>query len=273
MHHITTPDKTTLYLKDWGSGPPVILLHGWPLTADSWDDQAVVLAGSGFRVLAYDRRGFGRSSQPWGGYDYDNLADDLACVIQQTGVENATLVGFSMGGGEVARYMSRHGGKGIAKAALIASIVPGVLQSDDNPHGAPQSAFDERDEQLRIDRAHYFQGFFKKFFGVDLLSHPVSDAVLDWAQTQALQASLRATQECAHSIATTDFRADLAHFNVPTLIVHGTADANVPIAAAAQRAHAAIAPSTLITYDGAPHGLFATHKERLSRDLLEFVRR
>ena len=139
MHHITTPDKTTLYVKDWGAGEPVILLSGWPLSADSWDDQAMVIAGSGYRVIAYDRRGFGRSSQPWGGYDYDTLADDLASVIQQTGAENATVVGFSMGGGEVARYMSRHGGRSVAKAALISSVVPCMLKSPDNPEGTEQA--------------------------------------------------------------------------------------------------------------------------------------
>ena len=273
MHHVTTADKTTLYLKDWGSGPPVILLAGWPLSADSWDDQALVLAGSGFRVLAYDRRGFGRSSQPWGGYDYDTLSDDLATVIRQTGVENATLVGFSMGGGEVARYMSRHGGHGIAKAALVSSIVPYLLKTDSNPAGVAQSAFDDRMAQLREDRARLFPDFFKTFFGVSLLSQPVSSEVIDWARNQAMQASLRATLECVQAFSSTDFRGELASFNLPTLIIHGTADANVPIDASARAAHAGIAQSTLIEYDGAPHGLFATHKERLSRDLLDFVRR
>lgn len=273
MHHVTTADKTTLYLKDWGAGRPVILLSGWPLTADSWDDQAMVIAGSGYRVIAYDRRGFGRSSQPWGGYDYNTLADDLATVIQQTGVEDATLVGFSMGGGEVARYMSRHGGKSVVKAALVASIVPCMLQSDENPEGVEQAVFDGMAQQMRNDRAQFFHGFFKDFFGVGMLSHPVSDELITWARSQAMQASLRATLECAKSFATTDFRADLAAFRVPTLIIHGTADETVPIAASARAAHAGIAQSTLIEYESAPHGLFATHKHRLSEDLLTFIRR
>ena len=272
MHHVTTPDKTTLYLKDWGAGKPVILLSGWPLTADSWDDQAMVLAGSGYRVIAYDRRGFGRSSQPFGGYDYDTLSDDLATVIQQTGVQDAVLVGFSMGGGEVARYLSRHGGRSVAKAALISSIVPCMLKSASNPHGTEEAVFEAMAARMRADRAQFFAGFFKDFFGVGMLSHPVSSELIDWARSQALQASLRATLECAKSFSSTDFRGDLKAFRVPTLIIHGTADKTVPIDASARAAHRAIAQSTLIEYDGAPHGLFATEKQRLAADLLAFVR-
>jgi len=273
MHHVTTPDKTTLYVKDWGAGRPVILLSGWPLSADSWDDQAMVIAGSGYRVIAYDRRGFGRSSQPWGGYDYDTLADDLAAVIQQTGAVDATLVGFSMGGGEVARYMSRHGGKSVVKAALISSVVPCMMKSADNPEGTAQSVFDGMASQMRDDRAQFFGSFFKDFFGVGLLTHPVSAELIEWARSQAMQASLRATLECAKAFATTDFRGDLPAFTVPTLIIHGSADKTVPIAASAWAAHAGIAQSTLVEYEGAPHGLFATEKHRLSEDLLTFIRR
>ena len=272
MNHVTMPDKTTLYLKDWGAGQPVILLSGWPLSADSWDDQAMVLAGSGYRVIAYDRRGFGRSSQPFGGYDYDTLSDDLATVIQQTGAQDAVLVGFSMGGGEVARYMSRHAGRSVAKAALVASVVPCMLKSSSNPEGTEAAVFENMAACIREDRAHFFAGFFKDFFGVGLLTHPVSTEIIDWARGQAMQASLRATLECAKAFATTDFRDDLAAFRVPTLLIHGTADKTVPIAPAARAAHRAIAQSTLIEYDGAPHGLFATDKQRLSEDLLSFVR-
>ena len=273
MNHVTMPDKTTLYLKDWGAGKPVILLSGWPLSADSWDDQAVVIAGSGYRVIAYDRRGFGRSSQPWGGYDYDTLADDVATVIQQTGAKDAVLIGFSMGGGEVARYMSRHGGRQVIKAALVSSVVPGMLRSDDNPQGTDQDVFDDMASRIRDDRAQFFAGFFKDFFGVGMLSRPVSAELIDWARGQAMQASLRATLECAKSFSTTDFRGDLEAFRVPTLIIHGTADKTVPIAASARAAHDGIAQSTLLEYDGAPHGLFATEKHRLSEDLISFVRR
>ena len=273
MNHVTMTDKTTLYLKDWGAGQAVILLAGWPLSADSWDDQAMVLAGSGYRVLAYDRRGFGRSSQPFGGYDYDTLADDLASVIQQTGAQDAVLVGFSMGGGEVARYMSRHGGRSVAKTALVSSVVPCMLKSADNPLGTEQAVFDGMAQQMRTDRAQFFAGFFKDFFGVGMLSHPVSAELIEWARGQAMQASLRATLECAKAFSTTDFRGDLKAFNVPTLIVHGSADKTVPIGASGHAAQAGIAQSLLVEYEGAPHGLFATHKDRLSEDLLSFVRR
>jgi non-heme chloroperoxidase len=272
MHHVTMPDKTTLYLKDWGAGKPVILLAGWPFSADSWDDLALVLAGSGYRVIAYDRRGFGRSSQPWSGYDYDTLSDDLATVIQQTGVQDAVLIGFSMGGGEVARYMSRHGGKSVIKTALVSSVVPRMLKSEDNPDGTEQAVFNTMVSRLREDRAQFFTGFFKDFFGVGVLSHPVSSELIDWARGQAMQASLRATLECVKAFSTTDFRPDLEAFQVPTLILHGTADKTVPIAASAKAAYTGILKSSLIEYEGAPHGLFATHKHRLSEDLLEFIR-
>ena len=272
MTTITTTDKTTLYIKDWGSGPPVILMHGWPLSADSWDDQAMAIAAAGCRAIAYDRRGFGRSSQPWSGYDYDTLADDLATVIETTGARDATLVGFSMGGGEVARYMSRHGGKSVIKAALISSVVPYMLKTSDNPAGTEQSKFDQMAQAIKEDRAKFFTGFFKDFFGVSLLSNPVSAELLEWARQVSMQASLKATLECAKSFATTDFRPDLAAFKVPTLIIHGTADLTVPNEASAHAAAKGIANSKLLEYDAAPHGLFATEKARLTRDLLAFLR-
>ncbi len=271
MNHVTTTDRTRLYVKDWGSGKPVILLSGWPFGADSWDDQAMALADSGCRVIAYDRRGFGRSSQPWSGYDFDTLSDDLATVIQQTGVHEATLVGYSMGGGEVARYLSRHAGRSVRKVVLVASVLPCMLKSASNPLGTELADFDAMATQLRADRAQFFAGFFKDFFGVGLLSQPVSTELIAWACGQGLQAGLRATLECVRAFATTDFRPELPAFQVPTLIIHGSADKIVPIAAAGQAAHAGIAGSTLIQYEGEPHGLFATAKDRLSADLLAFV--
>ena len=272
MNYVTTTDNTKLFVKDWGSGRPVILMSGWPLSADSWDDQAMAIAESGYRTIAYDRRGFGRSSQPWGGYDYNTLADDLAAVIEQTGAKDAVIIGFSMGGGEVARYLSRHGGQSVVKAALIASVVPFMLKTGDNPDGTEQEVFAKMTEAMKEDRAKFFAGFFKDFFGVGIISHPVSDALLQSAWNVAMQASLKATLECAKSFSSTDFRGDLAAFNVPTLIIHGTADKTVPIAASARAAAKGIAQSTLIEYDGAPHGLFATEKQRLTADLLDFIR-
>jgi non-heme chloroperoxidase len=271
MGYITTRDDTKLYVKDWGTGRPVILMHGWPLSADSWDDQAVAIAEAGFRAIAYDRRGFGRSDQPWGGYDYDTLADDLAAVIEETAARDATIVGFSMGGGEVARYMSRHGGKNVAQAVLVSSVVPYMLRTADNPEGVPQATFDQMTEGMKQDRAHFFAGFFKDFYGVGLVSQPVSDEVLEWSRNVSMQAGLKATLDCAEAFATTDFRPDLAAFSVPTLIIHGTADQTVPIDATGREAARGIPQAKLIEYDGAPHGLFATHKERLTKDLLAFL--
>jgi non-heme chloroperoxidase len=271
MTTIKTNDGTPLYVKDWGSGRPVILLHGWPLSSDSWDDQAMALADAGYRAIAYDRRGFGRSGQPWTGYDYDTLTDDLATVIEQTGATDATLVGFSMGGGEVARYMSRHGGKGVVKAALISSVVPFMLKTSDNPDGVDPSVFEEMTKGMKEDRAKFFDTFMKDFFGVSLISHPVSGELVEWARSQSMMAGLKPTLACANAFATTDFRPDLASFEVPTLIIHGTSDKTVPIDAAGRAAARGIANSTLIEYDGAPHGLFATEKTRFTQDLLRFV--
>ena len=163
MKYVTTADQTKLYVKEWGSGRPVILIHGWPLSSDSWDDQAMAIADAGMRAISYDRRGFGRSSQPWTGYDYDTLADDLAAVIEQTGATDATLVGFSMGGGEIARYMSRHGGKSVIKAALVASVVPFMLKTPDNPHGTDQAVFDGMTKAIKEDRAKFFGSFMTRF--------------------------------------------------------------------------------------------------------------
>lgn len=271
MTFITTKDDTKLYVKDWGTGRPVILMHGWPLSADSWDDQAMALADAGFRAISYDRRGFGRSGQPWGGYDYDTLSDDLAAVIEQTGAADAALVGFSMGGGEVARYMSRHGGKNVSQAGLISSVVPYMLKTADNPNGTDRTTFDQMTAAMKEDRAKFFSGFFNDFYGVGLVSSPVSDELLEASRNTAMQASLKATLACAKAFATTDFRPDLAAITVPTLIIHGTDDKTVPIDASGRAAAKGIAHAKLIEYDGAPHGLFATHKDRLTADLLSFL--
>jgi non-heme chloroperoxidase len=272
MPLIRTADETDLYVKDWGRGRPVILIHGWPLSADSWDDQAMAIADAGYRAIAYDRRGFGRSSQPFGGYDYDTLADDLKAVLDHTGASDATLVGFSMGGGEVARYLSRHAARGVAQAVLVASVVPCMLKTPDNPAGVDAAVFDEMTKGMREDRAKFFSAFFKDFFGVGMLTNPVSTELLDWARSVSMQASLKATLGCAKAFATTDFRPDLAAFEVPTLVLHGTADKTVPIDPTGRAAAKAIKHAKLIEYDGAPHGLFATHKTRLTDDLLAFLR-
>ena len=272
MSYVTTKDGFKLYVKDWGTGRPVVMTHGWPLSADSFDDLSMAIADAGMRAISYDRRGFGRSDQPWSGYDYDTLADDLAAVMEQTMAQDATLVGFSMGGGEVARYLSRHGGKQVKQAVLIASVVPYMLKTSDNPEGVDPSVFDEMTQAMKDDRAKFWLGFFKHFFGVGLVTSPVSNEVIDWARSVSMQAGLKPTLACAKAFATTDFRGDLASFKVPTLIIHGTADKTVPIDTAGRKAAQGIPHAKLIEYDGAPHGLFASHKNKLIADVLEFLK-
>ncbi|MFM2371242.1 MAG: hypothetical protein RIS85_964, partial [Pseudomonadota bacterium] len=267
-----TRDGTNLYAKVWGDGPPVVLIHGWPLSGDSWDPISHALAEAGFRAIVYDRRGFGRSEQPSGGYDYDTFADDLADVMAATGAtNNAALIGFSMGGGEIARYLSRHDGHGVTRVALISSVVPYMAKAADNPDGVSQSTFTEMSEGILADRAKFFTGFFKDFFGLGWLTHPVSDEVLQLAWITAMQAGLRPTLAAAQAFATTDFRPDLPYFRMPTLIVHGTSDKTVPIEATGRAVARGVPHATLLEYDGEPHGLFATQTERLKHDLLDFL--
>jgi pimeloyl-ACP methyl ester carboxylesterase len=271
MNHIRTADDVKLRVKDWGHGRAVVMMHGWPLSSDTFDDVGIAIANGGMRAIAYDRRGFGRSQQPWDGYDYDTLADDLAAVIDQSKAQDVTLLGFSMGGGEVARYLTRHGASKIRQAVLIASIVPYMLKTANNPHGVEQSVFDGMAKSIVTDRAAFWPPFFKSFYGVSAMTQPVSQEVLDWSCDVSMQASLRATLECAKSFATTDLRGDLGSFTVPTLIIHGSADQTVPIDASARAAAKAISGSTLIEYDGAPHGLLASHKSRVIGDVMAFL--
>ena len=273
MPFLTTPDGTDIFYNDWGSGRPVVLIHGWPLDSDMWEYQAGVLASSGYRVIAYDRRGFGRSSQPWSGYDYDTLADDLKAVLDGLDLHQATLVGFSMGGGEVARYMSRHGGARVAQTVLIGAVVPFLLKTDDNPDGVDQTVFDEILAGLRKDRPSFLASFGKQFFGAGVLSSPVSSELLQWTLILALRGSAKATLDCVTAFAATDFRNDLLAFHVPTLIIHGDADATVPIDKSGKLAATMIANSEFRAYEGAPHGLFYTERDRLNQDLLTFLGR
>lgn len=264
-------DGTRLYYKDWGKGRPVVLLHGWPLTGDTFDDVAITLADQGFRSIVPDRRGFGRSDQPWTGYDYDTFADDVAAILDDAGIsEPVALVGFSMGGGEVARFQTKYPGRTSA-AVLIAAVVPYMLQTGDNPNGVPQAIFDEMTAGMKKDREHFFTGFFKEFYGVGALSSPVSDEVLMNSWRQSMLAGLHPTLAAAKAFASTDFRPDLASFTSPTLIIHGTDDKTVPIDATARESAKAIPNARLIEYDGSAHGLFASDKERLIGDLVGFL--
>jgi len=272
MASITTRNGVELYVKDWGTGRPVLLLHGWPLSADSFDDLGMALAQAGFRAIAYDRRGFGRSGQPWAGYDYDTLATDLADVIEKTGARGAALVGFSMGGGEVVRYLSRFRDHTATQAVLIGSVVPFMLQTPDNPKGVPQAVFDQMRQAIAEDRAAFWAGFFPQFYGTGLLKGRVSQELIDWSANVAMQASLKATLDCVTAFSSTDFRPDLPAVTVPTLIIHGTADATVPIDVSSRQAAAGIAGSVLKEYDGGPHGLLASHKDQIRDDVLAFLR-
>ncbi|QDA61155.1 alpha/beta fold hydrolase [Hymenobacter jejuensis] len=260
-----------LFYEDWGQGAPVVLIHGWPLDHTMWEHQMMELPKHGLRVVAYDRRGFGKSSRPWESYDYDTLADDLKAVLDTLDLQNVTLVGFSMGGGEVARYMSRHGGARVSKVAFISAVPPYLLKTSDNPTGVDKSVFDEMLAGIQKDRFDFLSGFGKQFFNVSMISHPVSQAVLDWSQTVTSLASPKATYDCAVSFATTDFRQDLATIKVPTLIVHGDADQTVPIEASGAQTAKHLPHAQYLVYSGAPHGLFFTDKDRLSQDLLAFA--
>lgn len=272
MPMIETRDGTRLYAKIWGDGRPVILIHGWPLSGDSWDPVSNALAENGFKAIAYDRRGFGRSDQPSGGYDYDTFADDLAAVIDQCAdSDQVALVGFSMGGGEIARYLSRHGSSRVNRVALVSSVVPYMPRTDDNPDGVPQEVFAQMEEGMRADRAHFFSGFFKDFYGVGFIDRPVSEEVLRLSWTSAMMAGLRPTLLSAKAFATTDFRPDLAAFTMPTLVIHGTADKTVPIAVTARKVAEAVRQAELVEYEGEAHGVFATQTERLIADLLSFL--
>ncbi len=258
---------------DLGTGPhTVVLIHGWPASYRMWEYQLNELPRHGLRVVAYTRRGFGLSDQPWDGYDYDTMATDLKAVLDELDLQNVTLVGFSMGGGEVARYMARYGGARVKKVVLLSSVTPYLLQTADNPNGAPQSVFDGMVEKIKADRPAFLADFGKTFFGVGLISHPVSPPTLDWMQTMCLQGSPRATEMCARAFSETDFRQDLESLHgVPILIIHGSEDATVPPAVSGDRTAQLLPDAKHVVYEGAPHGLFVTEKDRLNQDLIAFA--
>jgi non-heme chloroperoxidase len=254
-----------------GSLPTVVLIHGWPLSHEMWDYQLAELPKHNLRVVAYDRRGFGKSSQTWDGYDYDTLADDLKAVLDTLDLHNVILVGFSMGGGEVARYMSRYNGARVAKVAFVSAVTPYLLKGDNNPDGVDKDTFDTMVETIDKDRADFLQTFGKQFYGVSLISHPVSQAHLDGDFARAYVASHKATVDCVRSFSETDFRNDLTQIHVPVLVIHGDADKTVPIESSGELTASALPNAHYLVYDGAPHGLFVTEKDRLNDDLLSFI--
>jgi non-heme chloroperoxidase len=273
MNTITTKDGTSLYYKDWGAGKPVVFSHGWPLSSDSWEAQMLFLAEHGFRCIAHDRRGHGRSSQPWAGNDMNTYADDLATVLETLGVEGATLVGFSTGGGEVARYIGRHGTKRVAKAALISAIPPLMLKTAQNPHGTPLEVFDGLRAGSLADRSKLYRDLASgPFFGFNRAGAKPSQGMIDSFWLQGMQAGHKNTFDCIKAFSETDLTEDLKEFDVPTLVVHGDDDQIVPIAASAQLSSKLVKNATLKIYKGAPHGLADTHKTQLNEDLLAFVR-
>jgi non-heme chloroperoxidase len=271
MEFLTTTDKTKIFYRDIGEGKPVILIHGWPVNADMWEYQTSALLRKGFRVISYDRRGFGRSSHPARGFDYNQLADDLNALINHLEIQKVSLIGFSMGGGEIARYLTRHGSEKISRVALVSSVVPFMLKTDSNPDGVPEEKFQEIVDGLAQDRPHFLANFAQSFYGNHLLKSAVSNEILTWTSFMAFAASPLATQESVWSFGKTDFRPDLKSFTIPTLIIHGTADVTVPMKTAGAAAAKGIPNAIFKPYEGAPHGLFVTHKEQLTQDLLEFL--
>ena len=273
MSMITTHDGTQIYYKDWGTGQPVVFSHGWPLSADSWEAQMLFLASHGYRCIAHDRRGHGRSSQPWNGNEMDTHADDLSGLIEKLDLKGAMLIGFSAGGGEVARYIGRHGTKRVAKAALIAAVPPLMLKTTANPGGLPIEAFDKIRQASLADRSQLYKDLARgPFFGANRPGAKVSQGMMDSFWLQGMQAGHKNTFDCIKAFSETDFTEDLKKFGVPTLIIHGDDDQIVPIAAAGLHSAKLVKHATLKIYAGAPHGLADTHKDQLNADLLAFLK-
>jgi non-heme chloroperoxidase len=273
MNTMTTKDGTEIYFKDWGKGEPIVFCHGWPLNSDSWESQMFFLASNGYRCIAHDRRGHGRSSQPWEGNDMDTYADDLAALLDKLDVNKAVLVGFSTGGGEVARYIGRHGSKRVAKAVLVSSVPPLMLKTPANPGGLPIEVFDSFRSALLANRAQFFKDVPSgPFFGFNRPGAKVSQGMIDSWWMQGMMCGHKNVHDCIKAFSESDFTEDLKRFDVPTLVIHGDDDQVVPIGAAGRASAKLVKGAKLIVYPGAPHGLTDTHKEKLNADLLTFIK-
>ena len=273
MSVLTTKDGTQIYYKDWGGGQPVVFSHGWPLSSDSWESQMLFLASHGYRCIAHDRRGHGRSSQPWNGNDMNTYADDLAQIIESLDLKDVMLTGFSAGGGEVARYIGRQGTQRVARIALIAAVPPLMLQTASNPGGLPIKVFDDLRAGAVADRSQFYKEIASgPFFGFNRPGAKVSPGMIDWFWLQGMQAGHKNALDAIKAFSETDFTEDLAKFDVPTLIIHGDDDQIVPMGTAALAAAKLVKYPTLKIYPNAPHGLTETHKAQLNADLLAFLR-
>jgi len=268
--HVTARDGTVIYYKDWGTGQPVVFSHGWPLSADAWEDQMIFLAARGYRCIAHDRRGHGRSSQPWNGNDMDTYADDLATLVEALDLTNAIHVGHSTGGGEVARYIGRHGTGRVAKAVLISAITPLMLKTPANPGGLPVEVFDDLRSNVARDRSQFFKDLSGPFYGANRSGAQVSQGLRDTFWLQGMQAGLKGVYDCIKVFSETDHTDDLRKFDVPTLIMHGDDDQIVPIGASALLSSKLVKNSTLKIYKGAPHGMPSTLKDVINADLIAF---
>ena len=270
--YVTMKDGTQIYYKDWGAGQAVVFSHGWPLSSDAWEDQMMFLASNGYRCIAHDRRGHGRSSQPWDGNNYDTFADDLATLLNTLNVKNAMLVGHSMGGGEVARYLGKHGSARVSKAVLLSSVTPLMLKTPANPDGTPLAAFDGIRAGLQADRAQFYKDLTTPFFGFNRTGVKDSQGRRDTFTTLGMQSSLRTTYECVKQFSETDFTEDLKKITIPTLVIHGDDDQIVPIAASANNAIKLLKNGRLEVYKGASHAPAFMNKDRLNADLLAFLK-
>jgi non-heme chloroperoxidase len=272
MNTIKTRDNTQIYFKDWGSGQPIVFSHGWPLNADAWEDQMFFLASRGYRCIAHDRRGHGRSTQPWDGNDMDTYADDLATLVEALDLKDAIHVGHSTGGGEVARYIGRHGTERVAKAVLISAVPPLMLKTAANPGGLPMEVFDGLRSGVTANRSQFFKDFSMPFYGYNRPGAKVSEGVREFFWLQGMMAGFPACYFCIKAFSETDMTEDLKKIDVPTLILHGDDDQIVPFADSAPLSAKLIKNSTLKVYPGAPHGIPTTHKDQVNKDLLAFIK-